>query len=322
MCSPRQDISCQTITSLLEAGFEIDFSPIYWTYATGFPKAQNVGKIVSSYRYFNGAYGGFQPKPAVEVILVAMKPMTEKKYALQAIRNGHGVTWLDDCRIPFADDDRPVGGYGRMGIGMGKPQETQDYNKSAHRKVTKSTQPGRFPANLLVSDNVLDDGRRGHTRPQGGDGEKLDTQDRGWGFRRTPFAGSDSGSYSRYFDLDAWFEKTFPFLIIPKPSRREKNAGLDGSPTRLRQRVRDGGGLARDPLWAPTVTKNDHPFVKPVKLMAYLIAPGSREGQTVLDVFAGSGSTGIAAKLLRRNFIGIEINKAYCEIAERRIFAA
>jgi hypothetical protein len=56
---------------------------------------------------------GFQPKPAVEVIIVAMKPLKEKTFTEQAESNGKGVTWLDDCRIPNADEtmlttkDRP-----------------------------------------------------------------------------------------------------------------------------------------------------------------------------------------------------------------------
>jgi len=46
---------------------------------------------------FEGAYGGFQPKPAVEVILVVMKPMEERTYAAEALKNGKGITWMDDC---------------------------------------------------------------------------------------------------------------------------------------------------------------------------------------------------------------------------------
>ena len=65
--------------------------------------------------------------------------------------------------------------------------------------------------------------------------------------------------------------------------------------------------------------KNFHPTVKPVKLMSYLITLGSRPGDVVLDCFMGSGTTGISAKLLGRKFIGIELNKEYIEIAEKRI---
>jgi DNA modification methylase len=55
--------------------------------------------------------------------------------------------------------------------------------------------------------------------------------------------------------------------------------------------------------------------------MAYLIAIGSRPGDTILDPFMGSGTTGISAKILNRNFIGFEINGKYFELAEERIEA-
>ena len=65
--------------------------------------------------------------------------------------------------------------------------------------------------------------------------------------------------------------------------------------------------------------KSWHPTTKPLKLMSYLITLGSREGDIVLDPFMGSGTTGIACKLLNREFIGCEINKEYFEIARKRI---
>ena len=46
MCSPRSDVQAEMIIKLKEAGFEVGFSPIYWTYASGFPKAMNISKAV------------------------------------------------------------------------------------------------------------------------------------------------------------------------------------------------------------------------------------------------------------------------------------
>ena len=66
---------------------------------------------------------------------------------------------------------------------------------------------------------------------------------------------------------------------------------------------------------------NHHPTCKPVKLMSWLITLGSREGQLVLDPFAGSGTTGVACKLLGRRFVGIEMEQEYVDIAEVRIAA-
>lgn len=62
-----------------------------------------------------------------------------------------------------------------------------------------------------------------------------------------------------------------------------------------------------------------HPTQKPVALMEYLIKTYSNEGETVLDFTMGSGSTGVAAKNLDRDFIGIEMNEEYFEMAKNRI---
>ena len=67
------------------------------------------------------------------------------------------------------------------------------------------------------------------------------------------------------------------------------------------------------------VFKTVHPTQKPVPLLEYLIKTYTNEGMTVLDNTMGSGSTGVAAKKLNRNFIGMELNKEYFEIAKQRI---
>ena len=65
--------------------------------------------------------------------------------------------------------------------------------------------------------------------------------------------------------------------------------------------------------------KSLHPTQKPVALFEYLIKTYTNEGDLVLDNTMGSGTCGVAAKELGRNFIGIEISKPYFEIAQRRI---
>jgi len=78
-------------------------------------------------------------------------------------------------------------------------------------------------------------------------------------------------------------------------------------------------------FYAPRVTRkergeyNNHPTPKPISLMSYLIRIYSPPGSTVLDPFCGSGSTGIAALLKGREFIGIEMEQEYIDISERRI---
>ena len=65
-----------------------------------------------------------------------------------------------------------------------------------------------------------------------------------------------------------------------------------------------------------------HPQQKPVPLLEYLIKTYTNEGETVLDATMGSGSTGVAAVNLNRNFIGIELEKNFYDIAEKRISEA
>lgn len=62
-----------------------------------------------------------------------------------------------------------------------------------------------------------------------------------------------------------------------------------------------------------------HPTEKPVPLLEKLIANSSNEGDVVIDPFMGSGSTGVACKNLNRNFIGIELDEKYFEIAQERL---
>src|SRR5439155_25915813 len=128
----------------------------------------------------------------------------------------------------------------------------------------------------------------------------------------------DKGSFSRYFDLDKWFETTFPFLIVPKASKSERNMGLDKW---IEKKVNDGRQTPIDNPFqrGETLRVNTHPTVKPLKLMLYLVMLGSRPSDLVLDPFAGSGTTGIACQILARRFLGVEISTEYCEIASARL---
>ena len=65
-----------------------------------------------------------------------------------------------------------------------------------------------------------------------------------------------------------------------------------------------------------------HPTQKPVDLLEYLIKTYSNEGDLVLDNTMGSGSTGVAALNTNRNFIGMELEQKYFDIAEERLTAA
>lgn len=62
-----------------------------------------------------------------------------------------------------------------------------------------------------------------------------------------------------------------------------------------------------------------HPTIKPLNIITNLVFNSSKEGDTVLDCFMGSGTTGVACKNLNRNFIGMEINEEYFKIAKDRV---
>jgi DNA modification methylase len=98
------------------------------------------------------------------------------------------------------------------------------------------------------------------------------------------------------------------YFYCPKVSRKERHMGFDTTniPTNPSGMLDKG---------------NNHPTVKPVELMKYLIKLITPAGGTVLDPFAGSGSTGCAAVELGHPYIGCELDEKYVAIAKTRIEA-
>jgi DNA modification methylase len=101
------------------------------------------------------------------------------------------------------------------------------------------------------------------------------------------------------------------FLYCPKASRKERDAGCERLPRRALD-LFPNAGTSGD-------ARNFHPTVKPLELMRWLVRLLCPPGGVVLDPTAGSGSTGVAAVLEDRHFIGIELEPAYIEIASARI---
>jgi site-specific DNA-methyltransferase (adenine-specific) len=79
----------------------------------------------------------------------------------------------------------------------------------------------------------------------------------------------------------------------------------------------NGGG--HHAVWVCNVELGEHPTQKPLKLLLEWVAKFSDPGETILDPFMGSGTTGVACAQLGRRFIGIEKNANYFEVALRRI---
>jgi site-specific DNA-methyltransferase (adenine-specific) len=113
---------------------------------------------------------------------------------------------------------------------------------------------------------------------------------------------------------------TYPLIQTPKPAKKEKDFGLTGEEQvaqklKMPHKVQADGTITDG---EPTSRKNNHPTVKPIKLMSYLITLFTRPGDWVLDPFGGSGTTGLACKLLDRNHIYIDFTQEYYDIAEER----
>ncbi len=92
-----------------------------------------------------------------------------------------------------------------------------------------------------------------------------------------------------------------------------------GNYKNIRNLNNDGRRYPKQVLEFPVVERTIHPTQKPVALMEYLIKTYSNQGDTVLDFCMGSGTTGVACKNLNRQFIGIEKEKEYYDIAVKRI---
>lgn len=76
----------------------------------------------------------------------------------------------------------------------------------------------------------------------------------------------------------------------------------------------------KTPLWIHPCGKNKiHPTMKPVEMFKTLISASSNKNDTIFDPFMGSGTTGVACKLLGRKFVGVELDEGYFTAASKRI---
>ena len=335
-----------------DAGFEIR-DMIEWLYGSGFPKSLNIGKAVARLqgedipktKGFNvaGQGIGLNPnkelrsdhpnyvkptydnewegwgtalKPAHEPICMARKPLSEKTVAENVLKYGTGGINIDESRVEIDKNDPMLRlnseNHKSMGQTFGSGEKlTEDlYKKDMGLHDSK----GRFPANLIHDNSeevreCFPDTKP--TKPHGGDGGKLDTQEMGWGFKRMPCDLSDNGgNASRYFKS---------IIYTAKASKSERNRGCEGLEEKEHQKygtIRTNRGNGYD---ESSKLRNNHPTVKPIALMEYLIKMITPKGGVVLDPFMGSGSTGIAAKKNKFGFIGIEIDEKYFNIAKKRI---
>lgn len=122
------------------------------------------------------------------------------------MRYSKGIMWLDDCRIPFVDEninfDRPrIREKKDWVYDLGTTWENPD--------VKEYNTQGRFTPNLLVCDDMLNDGVITKQKPRKykADIDIKETSLLGFGDTKDKIQQGDSGSSSRYYDLDKWFDK-------------------------------------------------------------------------------------------------------------------
>ena len=123
-------------------------------------------------------------------------------------------------------------------------------------------------------------------------------------------------------------ERFFKSIIYQaKASKSERNKGCEGLP--LKEKVFNGKSDTPsvdmkdvEKRFTTQPKQNNHPTVKPIALMEYLIKMVTPKGGIVLDPFAGSGTTGVASKNTNRNYILIEKEPEYIEIIKSRLNAS
>lgn len=331
-----------------DAGFEIRDS-LQWMYGTGFPKSLDMSKEIDrqvdaereviGFRQKSGDiksgsfHGGTENKdvkvtieytappaedakkwdgwgtgikPAHEPIILARKPISESNIAQNVLEWGTGALNIDRSRIEVGEGGRPKriidpkeSANGDVYAGRRKAGSGFDGGS----KAIGTTDEGRWPANVILDRHMaqkLDDQHGKITKSTGGCGEatKNNSGVTSYGWTREGTWGGmggygDEGGISRYFKIIDYHPTDFlPFYYSSKVSRSERNLGVD---------------------------KNLHPTIKPVELMRYLCGLITPENGVVLDPFAGSGSTGMAAVLEGYYFIGIELKKDHIDIAKKRI---
>lgn len=286
-----------------DAGFEIR-DHLIWLYGTGFPKSLNLGDGI-----------GTALKPAYEPITLARKPVDESTIAANLAAWGTGGLNIDACRLgrdpidPSREGEQPR----TNGVTSFRPQGGARGGAVA----------GRWPANVILDEEagamldaqsgLLKSGNVTKTY------EPIDENLNSLGKKKRTLDPSkvfaDSGGASRFF-------------YSAKTSRAERDLGCEHltpkSGGEATDREDDSAGTKNPRAGAGRAggVRNFHPTVKPVSLMRWLVRLVTPQGGIVLDPFVGSGSTGIAALVEGRSFLGSEMTGDYAPIISGRLNAA
>jgi site-specific DNA-methyltransferase (adenine-specific) len=327
-----------------DAGFEIR-DQILWIYGSGFPKSHNIGKAIDKIEGNDREVVGHNPnhrntesdviplgfqggrrdgtitkgnsewegwgtalKPAHEPIVMARKPLTEKSIAENVLKYGTGGINIDGSRITIREGDKTSAGHRTCNI-----FETEKISGGNGSPDYETHEGGRFPANIIFDEEAgqLLDEQSGPTSQ--GHWSKTKTTGFGeFGNGKSEYKGvgpkdknEDKGGASRFF-------------YCPKTSKKDRNEGCNELEEKGYIINQAHNSKTLEERYALT-SKNNHPTVKPTDLMRYLINLITPPNGTTLDPFMGSGSTGKAAIRCGVNFIGIEKEQEYMDIASARI---
>jgi site-specific DNA-methyltransferase (adenine-specific) len=302
------------------AGFDIR-DQIMWLYGSGFPKSLNIGKAV------------------------------DKKQGNKRIKTGQTKTHSNKG-MPQAEERTAIGAgsFGQeveeeITLGTSEWEGWGTALKPAHEPIVLARKPlseKSIVENVLkhrtggvhidacrIKDENQNTERKTTKRKSRSEGGVWNNDNSGMDNTQNTFADADpKGRYPSNVMHNGLQEEWSRYFYCPKAPKAEKNRGLEDLPIKKtssmsgRRDSHDMEGYSIDnDVTGRFVTEkqNVHPTVKPVKLMKYLCRLITPKGGTLLDPFMGSGSTGIAAKDEGFEFIGIEKEKEYFEIAERRI---
>jgi len=261
-------------------------------------------------------------KPAHEPIVVARKPVIGT-VAENVLKYGTGALNIDASRI---GTEELTNGFGGIPNGANNlVNSDKERNRDGQTVVS-----GRWPANIILDEytaQLLDE-----QAPQTGAFAKV----------KSGHNGASRGIYGDYAqrgDDGATFYAdglggASRFFYVAKANKKDRNEGLDELSTKtaaeLTGRQENSKGLSGSIEHRNSMNpyanggsvlprQNFHPTVKPTSLMQYLIRLVTPENGTVLDPFCGSGSTGKAAILENKSFIGIELTPEYLPIIEGRL---
>ena len=195
-------------------------------------------------------------------------------------------------------------GYGDEKVDFSKVQDGNIYGANGvyGKAKQKETTPlfkenGRWPSNVLLDETAAEflDIQVSKTMKMHGAGNKKHGKPKKIGDKSMFGIGTDDGPSVTYDMGGEDSTKASRFFYVAKSSKKDRNSN--------------------------GAVNNIHPTCKPTKLMQYLCRLVTPPGGTVLDPFAGSGTTGVAAKREGFKFVGIELESEYCDIARARIAA-